>query len=257
MSEPASPRAKRKPRGAPLTSERARALAIEREARRREARRLAATLGAKAAQESQALGIPGRRTDPAPGACAGVAAIALGDLVEVNGVLVLPADPDTAGHGSSEPLGAPRSGANREPAVETGAPSTSAGSSPRLVADQVIPDACRQDVESEISRVERLAAEQVAARDAEVRAEVARDMAEREAQRVERARLDLAALLDRIAHPERAENSLPWAPACPPTPGRCEGCGRNYVKASDRPGHAVESAQAGRDRCTRWSLGLP
>ncbi len=111
-----------------------------------------------------------------------------------------------------------------------------------------------------MTRLERLAAEQVAARDAEVRAEVERDMAERERQRVARARLDYAELQRRIAHPERAEHSLPWSPSVPVAPGyeasQCGGCGRRFPLVWSRQGHAVEAAQAGRERCTRWALGL-
>jgi hypothetical protein len=105
-----------------------------------------------------------------------------------------------------------------------------------------------------------VAAGQWAAREREVKAEVAREMTEREASRVARAKLDLATLLDRIAHPERAESSLPWSPSVPVAPGyeasQCQGCGRRFPAVWSRQGHAVESAQAGRDRCTRWSLGL-
>jgi len=111
-----------------------------------------------------------------------------------------------------------------------------------------------------MTRLERLAAEQWAAREREVKLEVAREMAAREASRVARAKLDLAKLLDRIARPATAEAMLPWTPEVPVAPGyeasQCAGCGRRFTAVWSRQGHAVEAAQAGRERCTRWALGL-
>jgi hypothetical protein len=110
------------------------------------------------------------------------------------------------------------------------------------------PDALAEE-EREIARQAREARERQTA-------EAARAAAESERQRVARALVERETLRFRLARPELARHMLPWSPPCPPEGGRCQGCGR-HLGASDRPGHAVEMAEKGRERCVAWAIGLP
>jgi hypothetical protein len=152
-------------------------------------------------------------------------ALVLGvDLVEVNGVLVMPAAKPGGGGGTGH--ADPRSEAIVEPRPGEGPSRGDSGG-----AGELRPLAS-------------------------VAEEPARPSAEQERQRVEQARVALATLRYRLQRPEMARHMLPWSPPCPAESGKCRGCGRT-LPAWARAGHAVEMAEKGRERCVAWALGLP
>ena len=233
-----------------FTSETARAIAIEREARRREARRLAAERGehAETAREVPDIvagsGAP-RTHDPRVESA--LPALSLADLVSRDGVLVYP--------GRVEPFSAPRTRENPGPAVGIAPPSTSAGASPGSVGGQAREDVALDRPDALAEEEREIARQAREARERQI-AEAARASAEIERQRVARALVERETLRFRLARPEMARHMLPWSPSCPSEGGKCRGCGRT-LPAWARAGHAVEMAEKGRERCVAWAMGIP
>lgn len=236
-----SARAKRRPRGASFTPERAREVALARETRRREARRLAAERGeqtetTREVRDIVAGPVAPRMSDPR----VELPALSLGDLVEVNGVLVMPAA-ETGGGGTGTGYAVPRS-----EAIVAPRPGQSPSRGDSGVACELRPLASVTEAPDRPS----------ATQEAAPAAPGAVAAAEQERQRVEQARVALATLRYRLQRPEMARHMLPWSPPCPSEGGKCRGCGRT-LPAWARAGHAVEMADKGRERCVAWALGLP
>ena len=256
VSAPAPRPRKLRPRGAPLTPERARAMALAREAAKRAARaaiaddlreeRQTATLGAKAAKPGQVSDPAGLASDQAAGACARVAdPIDLGSLVEgPDGCLTLPEPLKRPG--ATEPSPAPERAVGPRPTPPK----------PRLPGkpDLAQPRAARLPRPAP-SPVEVPELEPVEQAPVLVIVPAPPDPAE-EAQRIARARLSMARLYQAIAAPHLARWSLPWVPDVVETAGVCDGCSQRI--AADRvAGHAVARAQAKRGRCVRWCFRIP
>ena len=253
---------KGRPRGAPWTPERAKLVAIEREAAKRARREQAATFRAKVASPPDPLDsrartasspaelAPGlRNAEPAP-------VIELGDLVDVDGVLT----PRVTPPGSltmPEPLklkGAPRIDAGPE---RVGVPREGVRS-PRLPGkpDLAMPREARvrapRPVEVEVPELEPVKLPPVVKLDPP-----APDPAE-EVMRIARARVAMSYLFTAIRSPHLARFSIPWQPAVLVRAGVCDGCAQRV--AADRvEGHAISAATkpTPKLRCVRWAFGIP
>jgi hypothetical protein len=238
--------AKKRPRGAPLTSARARELALAREAKRREARRLAAERGDVAETAARARSVSSDSSAPRilnPTAI-DLPAIVLADLVDNGrGSLVL-----------REPLASPRIDAGPEP-VPTQRPPLG---SPRLGGkpDLAMSRGARRPAPPDPVELEPVEQAPAPVIPAPLDPEAARAAQAMQAARGRVARRHLA---ERLANPQRAQFSLPWEPAVPLVGGICSGCSV-MIAADRRAGHAVQQAtrfpRGQKERCVEWALGI-
>jgi len=257
---PAPRPAKKRPRGAAFTPERAKLVAQERERRRRAnrlaraamdaaAERVAATLEAKAARASDPLDSRARTASRPVELASGLRnaePIVLPALVEApDGSLTLP-----------EPLKLPSAPMSDD--RPQAAPRTQP--SPRSPQRGPVPDLAMPRSARLPAPVEPVELEPVKLPPAPVVKLVASSAPDPalEAGRIARARVCMARLFDAIRSPHLARFSIPWQPEVLVRAGVCAGCAQRI--AADRvEGHAISAATkpTPKLRCVRWAFGIP
>jgi hypothetical protein len=246
-------------RSTSFDSARAKLVAIEREARKREARaRLgnsndsAATLVIKAAKPGQVSDPAGLASAQADPACAWVAdPIDLGVLVEApDGSLTLPEPPKLPGAPRIDATPRPAPGPQARPRSSVLPPSAATVEPPARV------DSGAQDWARVLAELEPVKPELDVSGIPET-SPAPPDPA-LEAQRIARARLSMARLYEAIRSPHLARWSLPYAPEIVQTAGMCSGC-QQMIQADRVSGHAVQRANARppRVRCVAWCFRIP